>query len=74
MQIRKIGDWREERVSSGPDNGFYVEAVDVARDRPRYAKVSFREIEDADIQRLDEGHTVEFPLARADLAWQWDQA
>lgn len=74
MQIRKIGDWKEEKVASGFDTGYYVEAIDIPRDQPRYAKVSCREIHDADIRRLARGETIEYALAPDELALRWDEA
>ncbi len=74
MQIRKIGDWQEEKVASGPDSGFYVEAVALPRTEARYAKVSVREIEDADIRRLARGETIEYALVAEELSRRWDNA
>jgi hypothetical protein len=62
MHIRKIGDWREENVVPGQDAGYYIEAVEIPHDQSRYAKISFREIEDTDLRRLSRGETIDFPL------------
>ena len=41
MRVKKIGQWEETRVASGYDSGFYLEAVDIPSDQPRYAAVSY---------------------------------
>lgn len=67
MRVKKIGTWEETKVASGFNHGFYLEAVDIPWDRPRYAAVAYMFIEDADIGRLDRGETVVLELDPEDL-------
>ena len=72
MLIRTIGTWKEEKISSGQDSGYYVEAVALARSEARYAKLSYTMIEDADLRRLERGESIPFPLVASDLATRID--
>ncbi len=74
MQVRKIGTWEETRVGSGYDSGFYLEAVDIPRDRPRYAAVSYSALwEDTQTKPLARGECVELDLTEEDLASRIDE-
>jgi hypothetical protein len=73
MRVKKIGQWQETRVGTGYDHGVYVEAVDMSRDRPRYAQVAYAFIADDDIRALDRGEVVDLlDLVPEDLALRID--
>lgn len=74
MQMRQIGIWREQRITTGPDSGIYAEACTLPCGLARYAKISYAAIEDADIQRLSCGEAIDFPLDLNELAVRWDVA
>lgn len=74
MRIQQVGQYEENRVSTGFDAGVYVCATGIPAPLARYAKISYREIEDADIRRLAAGETIEQALDPEDLAVRWDLA
>ena len=54
MKLRKIGTFQYKG-----DQGLYVEAVEVPRDQPRYAAISYGAMAEAESRALDRGAVVE---------------
>jgi hypothetical protein len=61
MKLRKIGDFNYKG-----SHGYYVEAVDIARDAPRYAAIGFEFLEDTEVSALARGLVIESPVLDSD--------
>jgi hypothetical protein len=65
--MRKIGTWKEER-GGGCDFGFYLEAVEIAPEKPRYLQASTSLMdEENETKPLDEGFEVWIKINREEF-------
>jgi hypothetical protein len=54
MRLRKVGTFQYKGSS-----GLYVEAVDIARDQPRYAAIEYGQMDETESRALDRGQVIE---------------
>ena len=61
-QVRKVGDWSLNRSGPHGSAGYYVEAIEVPRDQPRYALADPDYLEEAVSHALVRGEVVALDL------------
>jgi len=61
MRLRKVGTFQYKGSS-----GLYVEAVDIARDQPRYAAIEYGQMDETESRALDRGQVIESTILDLD--------